>query len=416
MESTVAESGMQCTPDLSEQDCNDCWLEAIEQDIPQCCNGTEGGRIFKPSCNISFEVFNFLLSTTDWSPPSTQLTPPVSPPSSTNTSRTTGVALAISICFYLRVRRPTPRKKLKTVDQIISAQSLQFDFDCIKAATDNFSVANKLGQGGFGVVHKGELCDGQIIAVERLSSDSGQGDLEFKNEDFATCSHTYFTCINHILAWTSRSNQAPKFALGKALQNNIEGSFMKILDFVLSTMSLKLEKLAYFANNIDILLVICSGYMAPEYVIHGQFSVKSDVFSFGVLTLEIVSGQRNSCFQNGENEEYLLSYERNSLSATQAWRNWMEGTASNIIDPTIKFGSTTEIMRCIHIALLCVQENVANRPTMASVVLMLNSYSITLSAPSRPALFMHSTNESQMPSNRLQASVNEASITELDPC
>lgn len=57
--------------------------------------------------------------------------------------------------------------------------------------------------------------------------------------------------------------------------------------------------------------------MAPEYVIHGQFSVKSDVFSFGVLTLEIVSGQRNSCFQNGENEEYLLSHVRNSLSATQ---------------------------------------------------------------------------------------------------
>ncbi|XP_059436931.1 cysteine-rich receptor-like protein kinase 10 [Corylus avellana] len=166
-----------------------------------------------------------------------------------------------------------------------------------------------------------------------------------------------------------------------------------------------------------------SGYMAPEYAMHGQFSVKSDIFSFGVLVLEILSGQKNNCFRNGENVEDLLSY---------AWKNWREGTASNIVDPTISSGSTTEIMRCIHIALLCVQENVANRPTMASVVLMLNSYSITLVVPSEPAFFMHSNidlettsqweqsiqvleSDERSKSNSVQASVNEASITELYP-
>jgi hypothetical protein len=102
------------------------------------------------------------------------------------------------------------------------------------------------------------------------------------------------------------------------------------------------------------------------------------------------------------------------------------------VDPTIKPGSTTEIMRCIHIALLCVQENVANRPTMASVVLMLNSYSITLSVPLQPAFFMHSDIDSETTSrweqstrviesderskgNSIRASVNEASITEPYP-
>ena len=55
-------------------------------------------------------------------------------------------------------------------------------------------------------------------------------------------------------------------------------------------------------------MLIGSGYMAPEYAMHGQFSVKSDVFSFGVLVLEIVTGRKNKCFQDGENEEYLLSY------------------------------------------------------------------------------------------------------------
>ncbi|XP_021802608.1 cysteine-rich receptor-like protein kinase 29 [Prunus avium] len=123
------------------------------------------------------------------------------------------------------------------------------------------------------------------------------------------------------------------------------------------------------------------GYMAPEYAMHGYFSIKSDVYSFGVLVLEIVSGQKNSGFRHGENAEDLLSF---------AWRSWREGTASNLIDPTLRTGSRTEIMRCIHIGLLCVQENVADRPTMASVILMLNSYSLTLPVPSQPAFYLHS--------------------------
>ncbi|CBI29543.3 unnamed protein product, partial [Vitis vinifera] len=121
--------------------------------------------------------------------------------------------------------------------------------------------------------------------------------------------------------------------------------------------------------------------MAPEYVLHGKFSVKSDVYSLGVLILEIISGQKNNCFHVGENTEYLL---------THAWISWREGTASSMIDPTLRDGSTSEIMRCIHIGLLCVQENVADRPTMASVMLMLNSYSLNLPIPSHPAFFLRS--------------------------
>jgi hypothetical protein len=100
----------------------------------------------------------------------------------------------------------------------------------------------------------------------------------------------------------------------------------------------------------------------------------------------------------------------------QAWRNWREGTTSNLIDPILRVSSTSEIMRCIHIGLLCVQENVGDRPTMTSIALMLNSHSITLLVPSRPAFFMHTTVESDMSSDRsFQASTNEASISELYP-
>jgi hypothetical protein len=90
-------------------------------------------------------------------------------------------------------------------------------------------------------------------------------------------------------------------------------------------------------------------------------------------------------------------------------------TASNIIDPTLGVDSTTEIIRCIHIGLLCVQENVSDRPTMTSLMLMLNSFSITLSVPSRPAFFIHNKVESDMLDQSILASTNETSITELYP-
>ncbi|RYQ93811.1 hypothetical protein Ahy_B09g100050 [Arachis hypogaea] len=121
------------------------------------------------------------------------------------------------------------------------------------------------------------------------------------------------------------------------------------------------------------------GYMAPEYAMYGQFSVKSDVFSFGVLVLEIVSGQKHNCTRRGDTLE--------ELPLTFAWRSWMEGRAANIIDPSLSNSAENEILRCIHIGLLCVQENLVERPTMASIVLMLNSSSLSLPVPMEPAFF-----------------------------
>ena len=91
-------------------------------------------------------------------------------------------------------------------------------------------------------------------------------------------------------------------------------------------------------------------------------------------------------------------------------------TTSNIIDPTLGVGSKPEIIRCIHIGLLCVQENVADRPTMSSIILMLNGNSITLSVPSQPAFLTHNNVEPDISSDQpILASINEASITALYP-
>ncbi|XP_059288643.1 cysteine-rich receptor-like protein kinase 10 [Lycium ferocissimum] len=109
--------------------------------------------------------------------------------------------------------------------------------------------------------------------------------------------------------------------------------------------------------------------MSPEYAMHGQYSVRSDVFSFGVLLLEIISG-KNSTFYQSDGAKDVLSY---------FWKNWRDSTPLNIMDPTFEESySRNEVIQCIQIGLLCVQEDVIERPMIASVVLMLNSYSVTM--------------------------------------
>ncbi|CAF1702521.1 unnamed protein product [Brassica napus] len=123
------------------------------------------------------------------------------------------------------------------------------------------------------------------------------------------------------------------------------------------------------------------GYMAPEYLNHGQISAKSDVFSFGVVLLEMISGQRNNSFE-GEG------------IALFAWKRWAEGRPEVIIDPLLVKNSSVEIIKLIQTGLLCVQENATNRPTMSSVMVWLGSETITIPLPKAPA-FTESHSQSE---------------------
>ncbi|XP_062087508.1 cysteine-rich receptor-like protein kinase 34 [Humulus lupulus] len=155
--------------------------------------------------------------------------------------------------------------------------------------------------------------------------------------------------------------------------------------------------------------------MSPEYAMHGQFSLKSDVYSFGVLVLEIISGKKNSSFYETDYAEDLLSY---------AWKLWKEGNPLTLLDPTLADSySENEVVRCINIGLLCVQEDPEDRPTMKTINLMFNSYSITLAVPKQPAFYNRTDGDMQSMglkfdesrSVEVPASINEASISEFYP-
>ncbi|TKY69546.1 Cysteine-rich receptor protein kinase 10 [Spatholobus suberectus] len=119
------------------------------------------------------------------------------------------------------------------------------------------------------------------------------------------------------------------------------------------------------------------GYMAPEYAMEGLFSVKSDAFSFGVLVLEIICGKKNSGFYLSEYGQSLILY---------AWTIWCAGKCLELIDPLLeKSFIGSEVERCIHISLLCVQEDTTDRPTMSDVVVMLASDTIAFPKSKHPA-------------------------------
>ncbi|XP_023635511.1 G-type lectin S-receptor-like serine/threonine-protein kinase At4g27290 isoform X2 [Capsella rubella] len=299
------------------------------------------------------------------------------------------------------------------------------DLDAISEATDRFSEGNKLGQGGFGPVYKGTLACGQEIAVKRLSRTSRQGKEEFKNEItlIAKLQHRNLVkilgyCVEEderMLIYEYQPNRSvdsfifdkerrreldwPKRleiikGIARGLMYLHQDSRLRIIHRDLKASNVLLDsdmnaKISDFglartlggdeteANTTKV--VGTYGYMSPEYQIDGYFSLKSDVFSFGVLVLEIVSGRRNRGFCNQEDKLNLIGH---------AWRQYTEDKACELIDEAFKESCTdiSEVLRVIHIGLLCVQQDPKDRPNMSVVVLMLSSEMLLLD-PKQPGFF-----------------------------
>ncbi|XP_028798400.1 receptor-like serine/threonine-protein kinase SD1-8 [Neltuma alba] len=329
-----------------------------------------------------------------------------------------------------------------------------FDFNTISMATNNFSEENKLGEGGFGSVYRGRLMEGQEIAVKRLSRNSGQGTEQFKNEVrliarlqhrnlvrlFGCCvemdekmlvyeymenrsldSILFDKARRSILNWQKRFYIICGIARGllylhqdsrfRIIHRDLKASNV-LLDEQMNPKISDFGMARIFGTNqteANTLRVVGTyGYMSPEYAMDGLFSIKSDVFSFGVLVLEIITGRKNRGFYYSNDELNLLGH---------AWSQWKEGKALELIDPSIADSySPSEVLRCVQVGLLCVQERAEDRPTMATVVLMLSSETVLMPQPKSPGFCVgRNPNETETSSSKQDQSysVNEVTVTML---
>ncbi|KAB1211848.1 hypothetical protein CJ030_MR5G010023 [Morella rubra] len=302
-----------------------------------------------------------------------------------------------------------------------NAPNLQvFSLAEIEAATDKLSIENKLGEGGYGPVYKGVLPNGQEIAVKKLKQASKQGFEEFRNEVMLTAKlqhtlsdGTFWTGKN---ALTSLKGLLKGFYISKNTQMTIihrdlkpsnillDGEMKpKISDFGMARIFTKDEHEANTGR-----IVGTYGYVPPEYIRKGVYSSKSDIYSFGILLLQIIGGKRNACYYGPDENLNLLEY---------AYELWKEGKGMDFMDPSLDDTLYSfKLIRCLQIALLCIQEDANDRPSMLEISSMLKNESAALFVPKQPAF---STRRDEDEENifplRLEIySLNEATISEME--
>ncbi|GLU14094.1 hypothetical protein SLE2022_306830 [Rubroshorea leprosula] len=304
--------------------------------------------------------------------------------------------------FYLRRRKDDGEDDLLG----IGPRPNTFSYAELRAATDDFSPSNKLGEGGFGPVYKGKLSNGRVVAVKQLSVASHQGKNQFVTE-IATISAVqhrnlvklYGCCIegnrrllvyeylvnksldqalfgnkNLHLDWPTRFNIC--LATARGLVYLHEESWPRIVhrDVKASNILLDAElcpKISDFGlaklyddkkTHISTRVAGTIGYLAPEYAMRGHLTEKADVFGFGVVALEIVSGRPNSDNSQDKDKIYLLEW---------AWTLYESNQSLGLVDPTLVKFDENEALRMIRVGLLCTQASPMMRPPMSRVVAML---------------------------------------------
>ncbi|CAI0550508.1 unnamed protein product [Linum tenue] len=405
------------------------------------------------------------------------------------------VVVCATVYYFFRVRASSRNLDGSAIVGDERAASLLVSLNVLTAATMEFSSSNKLGEGGFGPVYKvpsiqynigssevftrillvliyvhsyrqGKLLDGQEIAVKRLSTSSRQGLEELKTELMLVAKLLHMNLVRLLGFYLEEEEKMlvyeylPNGSLDKILYDPNrrfdldwgtryriiigiargllylhEDSQLRIIHLDLKASNILLDesmnpKISDFGlariflgsetkGNTD-RISGTSGYMAPEYARNGCFSEKSDVYSFGILLLEIVTGRRNVRNRNSVNLQ------------SHVWDHWNNGMALQLRDPAMgNRWANTEVLKCIHIGLLCVQESAADRPTMLEVIMMLSSHTVTYPTPLQPAFFINRgsfeadnddgdkcTAGSELVNSKsesLQLSINDVSITDLHP-
>ncbi|KAK7260583.1 hypothetical protein RIF29_26751 [Crotalaria pallida] len=298
-----------------------------------------------------------------------------------------------------------------------------FAYETLVAATKNFNPIHKLGEGGFGPVYKGKLNDGREIAVKKLSQTSNQGKKEFMNEAKLLARVQHRNVVNLLgycvhgtekilvyeyvphesldkllfksqgrdqLDWKRRFRIITGVAKGLLYLH--EDSHHCIIHRDIKASNILLDdkwspKIADFGmarlfpedqSQVNTRVAGTNGYMAPEYVMHGNLSVKADVFSYGVMMLELITGHRNSAFNLDVDARSLLDW---------AYKMYKKGKSLDIVDSTLASSMEPEqVTMCIQLGLLCTQGDPQLRPNMRRVVVILSRKPGHMDEPTRPGI------------------------------
>uniref|UniRef100_A0ACD5XEE9 Uncharacterized protein n=1 Tax=Avena sativa TaxID=4498 RepID=A0ACD5XEE9_AVESA len=367
----------------------------------------------------------------------------------------------LSVLVFIRFRR----SRIKATEhdnpfkKISRAQCVIFDLPALEEATENFSQRNKLGEGAFGAVYKGILPNGQEIAVKKLVGTADHGlhqlhnevvllaELQHKNlvrlqgfyshQDDTLLVYEYIkngsldnfltdTREGHTLIWEQRYNII--LGIAKGILYLHEDSSMRIIHRDLKPNNILLDddmepKIADFGlarllgeghtHTKTAGAAGTPGYMAPEYVYHRSVSPKIDIFSYGVLILQIITN-RKECWSDDNDNVNLL---------TEVWNHWKRGTISEMMDQTLNEHTRNQQLRCVHVGLMCVQADPSDRPEISMVIMFLTRDNMELQPPEEPAFFFGSFNHRKNPrsssgSNFLlveDISVNEVTISDMYP-
>ncbi|PIN19658.1 Serine/threonine protein kinase [Handroanthus impetiginosus] len=331
--------------------------------------------------------------------------------------------------YYMWKNKTIEMKRKGDVEKLaktLNDSSLNFKYSTLEKATGSFDEANKLGQGGFGIVYKGLLQDGREIAVKRLFFNNKHRAADFYNEVNIVSSVEHKNLVRLLgcscsgpesllvyeflpnksldcfifdssagkaLNWEKRFEIIIGIAEGlvylhentrtRIIHRDIKASNIlldskhraKIADFGLAR-SFQEDK-----SHISTAIAGTLGYMAPEYLAHGKLTEKADVYSFGVLLLEIITGRQNN--NRSKTSDYTGSL------ATITWKKFQQRTVDELFDPNLiqhnydNVDIKNEILRVVHVGLLCTQEISSLRPSMSKALLMLVNKE-HLPAPTNP--------------------------------
>ncbi|XP_058091866.1 cysteine-rich receptor-like protein kinase 42 isoform X2 [Magnolia sinica] len=345
-------------------------------------------------------------------------------------------------------KRRKARKRLGQLSVVVGRSNLHFKYELLEKATNFFDPLRKLGQGGAGSVYKGILPDGRIVAVKRLFFNTRQWVDEFFNEvnlisgvhhenlvQLLGCSiegpesllvYEYVPnkSLDHFLfkkkktqslSWQQRFDVIVGTAKGLAYLH--DGTGTRIIHRDIKTSNILLDenlraKIADFGlarcfsadqTHLSTGIAGTLGYMAPEYLVRGQLTEKADVYSFGVLVLEIVCGRKNSVY-----------VEESSSILQMVWKHYQSNTLPESVDEYLKdHFPAKEASNVLQIGLLCTQASVSLRPSMSEVVKMLTETDYPIPLPMQPPFLNASSADTNatsisasFPSSESQATSN----------